>query len=198
MWIIIPYALTYTTSLRGRVAKEVNCDQCGFDYVYFFERAVAARGTSLFFLDNKGAKERSSERAESYLQNQLDQGCAVIPCPECGAVQQHMLPIARHERYKWMRAAGIAALIVAGLVALPAAIYTLIDGVSGVLSVETIMSWLGIGVLIALSAVFFIQRRNLSKAYDPNAESVVTRTERGKKFAISQKEYFRRLDEGEN
>src|SRR5262249_45380080 len=42
----IPYALTYKTTLRGRVPKLVRCEKCSFEYVYLLEMTVAGEGTS--------------------------------------------------------------------------------------------------------------------------------------------------------
>src|SRR5262249_47581424 len=84
----IPYALTYKTTLRGRVPKLVRCEKCSFEYVYLLEMTVAGEGTSLLFLDNEGARQRSAAQAESALQQNLAQGCEVVPCPACGLVQE--------------------------------------------------------------------------------------------------------------
>src|SRR5690349_12190647 len=95
----IPYALTYKTTLQGRVPKLVSCEACSFEYVYLLEQTISAESSSFLFLDNAGAEERSQRDAAELLQRELDHGCEVVPCPGCGQIQQHMFGLARWRRY---------------------------------------------------------------------------------------------------
>src|ERR1700689_2583979 len=98
----IPYALVFQASAQGSVPKLVECDQCQFEYVYLLSRSVETEQTSLLFLDNERAREDAERLARTYLQESLDQGCEVVPCPKCGWVQEHMVQRARELHYRWM------------------------------------------------------------------------------------------------
>jgi hypothetical protein len=187
----IPYALTYTTTLRGRTPKLVRCEQCSFEYVYLLEMTVAGEGTSLFFVDNEGARQRSAAQAESALQQNLDQGCEVVPCPGCGLVQQHMLPRAKALHLRWMRTAGLIALAAGGILALPAGIYTLIDVNGRGLTTLTTAALAAVGLALSAGLGLLIQRARLCRRYNPNDAPAEDRKRQGQQFAISKQEFLK-------
>ncbi len=45
---LIPYAVTYKTTLSGRTPKLVSCAKCGFEYVYLLKVTVDGEGTACF------------------------------------------------------------------------------------------------------------------------------------------------------
>jgi hypothetical protein len=109
----IPYAKSYRSTVTGRAPKFVVCDQCGLEYVYILEAEGTGEGTSLLFLDNEGAKARSNAEAEAQMRATLEQACAVVPCPRCFRVQQHMIPKARAEYHPWLKKLAFWGLVLA-------------------------------------------------------------------------------------
>jgi hypothetical protein len=108
----IPYAREYTAKLAGSVLKLVLCENCGVEYVYRLERTATGSGTSMLFLDNRGARERASHLAEDRLRALLEQEIEAVPCPDCGWFQRSMIPKARSDHAHWMLTAGLVFLIV--------------------------------------------------------------------------------------
>lgn len=187
----IPVALTFTTTLSGRLPKLVQCVKCGFEYVYLLESTVAGEGTSVLFVDNEGARQRSMAAAEAQLQQELEHGCEVVPCQACGLVQPHMVPRARHLRHGWMRASGVVALAAAGILTLPAMIYTLIDGTSfGVTSLTTVI-WAVVGLVLCAGLGLIFQRMRLAEKYDPNGEPIELRKQMGQELSVSKEEFLK-------
>jgi hypothetical protein len=124
MVIPIPYAVSYQTTVRGSVPKLVRCEQCGHEYVYLLTVSSWGRATSFLFLDNEGARECSALRAEAVLRSELRHGCAVVPCPSCGRIQEHMVPQAPRLYRRWMKKAALAAFFVGGVLFVPTMVVT--------------------------------------------------------------------------
>src|SRR5437879_562592 len=144
----IPYARSYYATARGRFPKLVQCEECGFEYVYFLTATAGGEGTSLFFLDNQGAKERAHRSAEAKLADRLLSSVGVVPGPRCGQIQTHMLAEARRMHLSWMRAAWIPLLLVGMLLAMA----------TGILRAEMVVSdtvlnalWAVVALLVGLA-----------------------------------------------
>jgi hypothetical protein len=189
--VLIPYAMKCETTLRETLPKYVQCEQCQAEYVYLLRLTVQGHGTSLLFLDNEGARQRSAAQAEALLNQGLEEGCAVVPCPACGRIQEHMIPQARLLRHHWMRLAGRGFLFLAPLLALPAALHTLVDGLTwGVTS--TIVLWWAFVALAAVGGLaLLVVRGRLAAAYDPNTAPVEARKQQGQKLALSKEAFLR-------
>jgi hypothetical protein len=186
----IPYAKTYRTTLRGTIPKLVQCEQCAFEYVYMLEATAVGEGTSLFFLNSEGARQRSTAQAEALLQQNLNQGCEVVPCPACGTVQQHMLCRARQLHCRWMRMGAFLAFALAGFLMLAAGVYTLIDATTTGLTGETKAFWVAIGAVLGAGLGLLILRGRLARNYDPNAAPTDLRKHRGQELAVSKKDFL--------
>jgi hypothetical protein len=187
----IPYALTYTTTVTGRIPKLVRCEQCGFEYVYLLEATAAGAGTSVLFLDNEGAYQRSLAQAQALMHQELVGGSDVIPCPSCGTVQAHMLPRARQDYRHWMYTAGVFAMAAAGILVLPAVVYTLIDSTTTGMSGVTAALIVGMATLFCVGLGLIQLRVRMAAAYDPNAEPVETRRQKGQEYAISKDDFLK-------
>jgi hypothetical protein len=188
---VIPYALTFTTSMRGRASKHVSCENCSFEYVYIMEATASGEGTSLLFLDNTGARQRAAERAGAALHEHLAQGCEVVPCPPCGAVQQHMLPRARELHLRWMRKTGLIVFAVAGILSIPATVYALVDLMNTGFTALTIGAVLVVVFLVGLGGALIIQRRRLCRRYDPNRLPIEDRKRLGQQLAVSKEDFLK-------
>ena len=53
----------YNCKLSGAMLKFVECEKCRTVYVYQMNREVQGPGSSLYFLDNKGAESRDKRVA---------------------------------------------------------------------------------------------------------------------------------------
>jgi hypothetical protein len=190
--IRIPYAMGYTSTMSGSVFKLVACEQCGVEYVYELKRTAIGEGKSLLFLDNQGAEDRAAFRAEESLRRKLERGIDLVPCPACGWYQQHMIPKARREHYRWMLITGFCLAI--GLI--PIAVF------GGVLNsaprqgtTEPLIPWslflAGLGTLAVVSIGSMVGKFLLTLGYDPNAQDVESRKQLGRAQGMLREEFER-------
>src|SRR5262245_46375005 len=167
--IPIPYAAVVESVVHGRVPKQVQCEQCGHEYLYLLERQVRGQGTDLLFLDREGAEQRARAEAEARLQAVLERAVDGVPCPECGHVQQHMFPYLRRMRHRNMERLGlflipVAVLLFLGCLLATAATQNQPNGLLG----EVLPLW-GVCIVVTLLAPFLIiLRLVLIRRYDPN------------------------------
>jgi hypothetical protein len=113
--IHIPVAVRNTVIITGAVLKEVHCEHCGSEYVYQMARQAAGAGTNILFLDQRGAVDRATKRAQTDLQRLLKCDCDPVPCPNCGKYQTHMYPAARRSYQRWMLRWGQYSLVLCGV-----------------------------------------------------------------------------------
>lgn len=163
----------------GSVEKTVNCEKCGADYVYALFCEVTGNAISLFSLDNAGAARRAEARAEQKLQNALEHGVDVRPCPQCGHFQDNMIAKAREQILPWMN----FAMMVLGLMCFLGAAFvlTILNGV--LRDVGPVVRWdfffeglLAVGLLIAMAPIL---RWVVSLLYNPNRDSAAGRLKKG-------------------
>jgi hypothetical protein len=62
---MIPYAVTYTSTVKARLTKSMACESCRTEYIYIMERQACGQGTNMLFLDNAGASARAQAQAEN-------------------------------------------------------------------------------------------------------------------------------------
>jgi hypothetical protein len=191
--VLIPYAVSYTATARGSTPKLVKCEQCDYEYVYIISATVTGEGTSFLFLDNEGARARSRGEAEAGLVSRLERDIAVVPCPECGHIQQHMVPLACGQRHGWMLVAWIPLFIIAGVLGLVTGVMS-----HGMLAGHWVIAvlWAIVALSIGLAFGLPVWRIFLVRGYDPNAGSVEQRKEFGQKFSFP-KELFVQAAPGE-
>jgi hypothetical protein len=189
--VFIPTGLKYTTQLTGRVPRLVQCQSCGFEYVYLLESTVTGEGTSPLFLDNEGASQRSKADAEAALQQQLASGVEVVPCPRCGHIHESMIPRARELHLDWMFMYAVYVLIGAGALAAPAGILSEKDLKAEGLTVLSIALCALDVMLFATAAAMFIIRAKKCASYDPNEMPVEERKRLGNDLAVSKEEYLK-------
>ncbi len=196
----IPYAMQYSATVRGQAPKLTQCEKCGHEYVYFLSRRASGEGTSILFADNKGARERAHERAAERLAAKLDNACDPVPCPACGWLQRDMIARMCHKRYGWMDiplyvlyplAAILLVIVIWALTAAP-------DEDRNGEYQSFLIAVCSLFGIIALSAVgLSVLCFKLRKHFDPNAEDVEKRKERGRSRALSKKDFFKQFPEYE-
>ena len=80
-------------TLVGRQIREVTCEHCGQQYVYFIKAIARGEATNHYYLDEEKAKSRALRAANYELQVQLRDAHLPVWCPDCGRYQRHMLQI---------------------------------------------------------------------------------------------------------
>jgi hypothetical protein len=108
---MIPLGMEYTSTAQGAALKQVKCAQCDHEYMYVLERWAEASESSFLFLDNEGAAQAAQENAQAKLQAKLRRCFDLVPCPECGWVQEEMLVKARSEYRSGLFWTGLIMLI---------------------------------------------------------------------------------------
>lgn len=185
----IPYALTYKTTVRGQIPKLVQCEKCRLEYVYLLEATVTGEGTSVLFADNEGAKERSAAQAETLLQQNLAEGFGVVPCPECGTIQEHMIPLARERKFRGMLTGAKVTGAIGGILAVPVGILT------AAFNLRVVPMPLFVIVLLSTALGLYIARRVKLRRYVPNDEPLAVRLRQGQQIAVSKEVFLKDLNE---
>lgn len=89
--VLIPIGTSHSASIEGMRLKEVCCERCRCEYIYFAQRTGQGQGFAPLFLF-QGAAENSAEKAAyERLQKALDKAVDIAPCPQCGRVQEFMV-----------------------------------------------------------------------------------------------------------
>jgi hypothetical protein len=188
MSLPIPYGMDYTSTASGAVLKRVVCEHCQAEYAYTLERSAIGEGTSLLFIDNEGAAQRASSRAEQELQRKLERGIDVVPCPACGWIQKNMIPRVRREYRRWM-------LYAAGLLIFIPLLVAFIGGVAneGGYDEGPHIPWpifLGtLGALVFLGLGLLVVRFVTIRRYDPNSQDAETRKRIGQGRALLREQW---------
>lgn len=198
---MIPYAMTYTSTMTGRVPKIVDCENCQKQYVYFLERTVTGEATSFLFMENEEAKQRAAEFATSELQNRLARVCDPVPCPRCGHYQQHMLKKAKSLHRAWMFTAGLAGILLAAPLGMAAAVADSAAqrGDAGTSLVYALISLAIAGTIGGV--VLLVWRFVAMSRFNPNDDPLGVRIEEGKERALTAEEFvalIERQREGES
>ncbi len=184
---MIPYAKTYTATMRARVLKFVVCEQCGCEFVYQMERESSGAGTSMLFLDNAGASKRAENKAEADLRKKLDTECDPVPCMDCGQYQQNMLPGLRAAHRSWMFLLGVL-LVFGGVVCFVAT--SIVRSTVPPALPQTISFLLSSGVgLLIVGLVLVVVRKVLAAGHDPNTGDTEPRKAQGAALAMRKAEF---------
>jgi hypothetical protein len=168
----------YTATVEASAVRLVACEECDTEYVYQLGRSAEGYGNSIYMLDNKGAKKRAMRKAKEELARKMKDACEAIPCPECGHVQDHMLPKARFDR---------AVLI--GLIAIPTVLlmigmlfvgqYTRLGNLAYAVSGLSFLATLGVGIFALVA----------SSSYNPNRKPEAERIALGEEKAARRKDF---------
>jgi hypothetical protein len=97
--IVVSVAATRTASVH----QNVRCERCGKAYAYEIIRSASGSGSSLFGLDNAGA--RAAAEAEAAALREAALGRDPVPCPHCRHVQDAAIDDVRRRRVRRARSA---------------------------------------------------------------------------------------------
>jgi hypothetical protein len=180
--------MDYTATAKGAVLKLVVCEHCQTEYVYSLERSALGEGTSLLFIDNEGAAQRASSRAEQELQRKLERGVDLVPCPACGWIQKNMIPRVRRAYRRWMLYAGGILIFVPLLVAFIGGVAN--EGRNGEGPHIPWPIFMGtLAAFVFLGVGFLIVRVVALRRYDPNSLAPETRKRIGQGRAFLREQW---------
>jgi hypothetical protein len=187
--IPIPIGWKYTTNLSAATLKLVRCENCHVEYVYRMERFGSGTGTSLLFLENKGAQDRATQQAANELRGLLWRECDPIPCPNCGWYQKAMVRAMRRDHWRWMQSTGLGLLAVSTISLVIAYVAWLPNfphspGPPWLLP----MSLIAGAVTGVAGAGLLVIKATLSTRYDPNANDAKARIALGQLRALLKDE----------
>jgi hypothetical protein len=174
--------------------KLVHCEHCQKEYVYKLERSATGSGTSMLFLNNRGASARAAAQAQDKLRRSLEEGADLVPCPACGYYQAHMLPLARRGHRRWMLLTG--AWLTLGLIPIALIAAAINDAARPpLLSWPVFVALLGPPALLGIGLMF--GKLLLAAAYDPNHADEDTRKQFGQQRAMLRED-FEKLVKAQN
>jgi hypothetical protein len=179
---MIPYAMTYTSTMSGQLPKLVNCEGCHQQYVYLVQRTATCEDTSMLFLDNAGAKSRAQAGAEQSLIEELTRAIEPIPCPRCGHIQQHMFESAGMLKYAWVDYLSKACYVFA-LISFLAGFFGFMFSSEPRSTIQNLLVCGGaISTVILIGSGIGLSswKKRLSRTYNPNSEPLEDRLTRGK------------------
>jgi hypothetical protein len=186
--VMIPVGIKYTATVEGKLPKAVKCEGCGQDYVYLLEGWVEGSDVSILGLNNEGAQQSAQAMAEAALRADLAKGCAVVPCPACGLVQQHMVALARSERLPLTRTSARGLLFLGGLMVLASGIMVLASQNKD-MGIVALAIWIATGALLTSGAILALVRWSLTRRYDPNSVPVEQRKQLGQQSAWTREAF---------
>ena len=90
----------FESLLHGRRVDSVTCDMCDCQYFYELTRIGAASRKNYGGFGEDVAARRVEERAQKELQDQMAVEAELVPCPECGWINDELVHGYRQGRYR--------------------------------------------------------------------------------------------------
>lgn len=189
--IPIPYAMTYTSTVKARVVKSVACESCHTEYIYVMERQASGQGTSMLFLDNSGASSRAQAEAEKLVMRKLEYDFDPVPCPACGWYQAFMIPKMRRLKWRWMTPVEVM-LILAGVVVFIASMAVTFEynkWQTDAAMFNMALCWTIFATIVIVAVALPVVKYRTFRHFDPNLEPQDARIAAGRSRAITLAEY---------
>jgi hypothetical protein len=181
----------YTATLRGRVLKSVACETCSTEYVYMLDRQGSGVGTSVYMLNDDGAKGHATSAAEDTLQSYLENDFDPVPCPACGHYQRYMFP--KLLETKSLRGPAVMLLILfIGCVDAVSALYWSVvyvqrpnDHAFG----RMIVTWSALLLVCLIGIGLWLVQQAHIRRFDPNSEDRNARIAKGRARAVTRADF---------
>jgi hypothetical protein len=188
---VIVYWTEYTATVGGRVLKLVPCENCSTEYVYVLEREGTGAGTSLYLLNDDGAREHAQEAAADTLRQVLENDFDPVPCPACGHYQRYMFPKLLEERSLWGPVARLAAAAVGIVGAVAGAYWTLayVNRPTDAALWRMVAAWAAVVVAGLAGIGLGAARRARERRFDPNVGDPQARIAEGRRRAVTRAEF---------
>jgi len=188
---VVVFWTKYTATLNSRVLKLVPCENCSTEYVYVLEREGTGVGTSVYALNDEGARDNAAAAADESLREYLANDFDPVPCPVCGHYQRYMFPKLYETKSLWGPVAKLVALALGCLDAIGALYW----GVA-YLQQPNDQAWRWMVVTWSLLAVLCLTglglaaiERSRVRRFDPNSEDQQGRILRGRSRAKTRAEF---------
>jgi len=109
--MFIYYSSTnYSAETRGACLVGVRCDKCGCEYCYQLERVGSGGAGAPYGIGKEATKQYAVELAEADLKKRLEREAELVPCPECGWLNEELVRGYRRSRYQeWLGCSGLVA-----------------------------------------------------------------------------------------
>lgn len=188
----IPIGQTITAQVSGSCIKHVCCANCQTDFVYVAQRTGGGQGSSLLFLDNEGAKERAEGHAVKNLETELEKAVDPVPCPNCFRYQDDMVEELKKKYLGWTENIDLVLFVVFIVAAIALAIQW-----SSFVPKAWIIALSAIGIVLSLGGVLGLiyYRKIHRQEYDPNEDSIQTRSAISRDRAMLKEEFEKLMKE---
>ena len=153
MFVYVSWTTHSSFQFRAAVRRVV-CEMCSQEYFYELLRGGVGESTSLYNLNESGAKEKALAGARKDLAGKLQQGHDPVPCPKCGHVQEAARrEVAAIRARRWIGTAFIWLIMLAMIVPASLGIFT----VFAEKQLPTFVWWTYAALtLLAIPAILFI------------------------------------------
>jgi hypothetical protein len=177
------FGTEFTQEVEVTARKTVHCEGCGADYAYLMSRVGSGRDCAPYGLGERRAAQAAHDKAAAAARQELECGCELVPCPECGLYQSAMVNEARRRRLRWMSFISRRLLFVL-LVLFTVGLIAAVSDKSTRLPPAIITAyWIVMGALGGLGLALWMCQKMLSSRYDPNAIDVEHRKRIGRSLA---------------
>jgi len=188
---VVVFWTKYTATLNGRVLKLVPCENCSTEYVYVLEREGTGVGTSVYALNNEGARDNAASAANESLREYLANDFDPVPCPVCGHYQRYMFPKLFETKSLWGPVAKLVALALGCLDAIGALCWSVayLQRPNDQAWQRMVVTWSLLAVLCLIGIGLAAIERSRARRFDPNSEDQQTRIQRGRSRAMTRAEF---------
>ena len=177
------------TTASGTTLRLVECEDCSHRYGYLVKVQVAQYARTGVGAEH--SLEVAGKRARRIAEQQLEWAIDLAPCPNCGWIQDEMIPLARRRFLPWAILVGLI-LIGLSLLIVPCVLYyglvyqPYLPFPKLALALSIVPA--GLGVLLIIS------KFALAPLYDPNSASESYRIKQGKQRALKPKKLQKALE----
>jgi hypothetical protein len=187
------YVKNFHTTLEGMALREVICENCGQEYLYLLEAQVRGSSSHLYDIGSRDGPTKAYADAEAKLAKQLEDGVDDAPCPRCGWVQNHMLPISRRRRKTDpVLLVGLLSTVGASIVILVFLLTWAVDKKDA----GPVMLF-GLSILVGPIALpVTIWRCLVDRRWSPNNSPVARRLAIAEEISITREEYLQMVQRG--
>lgn len=157
-----PIGNDHTATATADVWRDVRCEHCGCEFVYWLSVTARGQAMSPLFLVEARAREKAADRARTGLEHQLARASRPAPCPRCGKYQRAAV---RAERLRLLnkvmgKVIGWAALLAAITLLTTTSVSLAIAEVAVPAAIALLVVLLRTRTLDAPPSVVVLQRQN--------------------------------------
>ena len=98
--MIYYFGKTFSDSVTLQRLEDVTCEKCGTSYAYVLTRHGEGSGTAPYLIGQTSAANRAAKAAEAEALKRLDGEAELVPCPDCGWVNEELVRRFRRGRFR--------------------------------------------------------------------------------------------------